>query len=401
MNRLRQIAVSGSLVILSLVCTLLLLETLLHATPFRDIFLPPVEPVGYLTSDSEIGYDITPNFPNTTYRFRDGSFSVWSNELGCFDTPFEEEQSFVYVAGDSFTWGVSPFTDIWPKRVEILSGVRTVACGVGGHGTRQELIKTMRNLNRLPTPELIVLGYLGSNDVEDDYLFPNYTTYNGYRINNPKKCAGFGPISTDRPCSIPPSEKKLAQSIRMFIQTRSILYNAVERVVPVKNIMRSALIAVVPDELLRRSGVIHTKTTPFSEVSKDDEAHNAHIENVLGFKELADSKSVPLLVVLIPDKIMAGSTTTNPMWPNEKIKPYLTERNIPYIDLTPSFQKAFAGGKELYWQHDGHWNSDGNHLAGLLVTEYLLEKNFISSIRNSAMKKQIAETLSNEYAITY
>jgi hypothetical protein len=47
------------------------------------------------------------------------------------------------------------------------------------------------------------------------------------------------------------------------------------------------------------------------------------------------------------------------------------ELGIHFIDLTPEFEAAVAGGAMLYYTYDSHWNQAGHDLAGRLVAEYL------------------------------
>jgi hypothetical protein len=62
------------------------------------------------------------------------------------------------------------------------------------------------------------------------------------------------------------------------------------------------------------------------------------------------------------------------------------KNNITYLDLLPLF-KFYARKsvscplnlqKDLYWRYDCHWNPRGEHLAGLLLSKYLLKHNFIT-----------------------
>jgi len=46
-------------------------------------------------------------------------------------------------------------------------------------------------------------------------------------------------------------------------------------------------------------------------------------------------------------------------------------QGVPFIDLTPAFQKAAASGQFLYYNYDTHWNQAGHNLAGQTIAAYL------------------------------
>jgi hypothetical protein len=183
------------LVLASITVTLGALEVVLHLSSIRYAFLPPLEPRGYVRYDSVLGFDIAPDVATTTHQFYDLSYPVWSNELGCFDMPYHGETPFIYMTGDSFTWGWTPFQDKWGTQLQALLGLRTLKCGVNAYGTRHEYLKTERDLVRLSAPpKFVILGYLGGNDADDDAAFPEYVGYDGLRIPTPYRCLRTGKL---------------------------------------------------------------------------------------------------------------------------------------------------------------------------------------------------------------
>ena len=133
---MKSAASSFLIVLVSTGLTVLLCEGILRLTPYKDLLPLAGIPNGYYVSDRDSGYDLAVSFPTSTQRFRGGSNPIWSNNLGCFDMPYNGEQPYIYLTGDSFAWGFSPLEDKWGKVVESNIGVRVLTCGVAGEDTK-------------------------------------------------------------------------------------------------------------------------------------------------------------------------------------------------------------------------------------------------------------------------
>jgi hypothetical protein len=332
------------LVSVSCAVALVVADTALFFSPIRSLVLAPHEPQGYMRFDSELGYDIAPNFPATRMRFSDGMFDVWSNSLGCFDMEFSGTQPYIYLTGDSFAWGWAPFEDKWGKRIESQLGIRVLTCGVDGFGTRQESIKAARQLAALPPPDAIVVGYLGANDADDDLLFPNHTVYRGYSVRSDAACS-------DATCTVPEIPITLHKDIKVWLATHSVLYTLLQR-----SVYAPALAFIRGKEIGRQA-------------EQRLELPKTHTDAMLHLRALAESKHAKFLVVLIPSKDdVRGSGT----YSNAPMKEFLEEQHISFVDLLPAFKENESlPVRPLYWEHDGHWNVEGNRVAGQTVSRYL------------------------------
>ncbi len=350
--RVKPFVVNGLLALATTGLTLVALELLLWLTPYRSKIPLLAEPRNYWVNNQETGYDIGENVPTDSHHFFDAEADVWSNELGCFDTPYTTSEPTIYLTGDSFTWGFGDFADKWGTVIQNTTGMRVLKCGVGGFGTKQELIKTTNHLETLsPKPSVLIVGYLGANDVEDDALFPNYTVDQGYRVRDTRLA----------------QDESVTYAIKRWFTIHSALYNLV------KNTARPLIVALLPDSWLNRSGI-----APPTKPSIDTESETAyaeHLQNVLGFKTLAEKQGSKLLFVLIPSRneLRETQNATN----NERLKPFLAANNIPYLDLFAPLQEAERAGRKLYWDVDGHWNNEGNRFVGALVSEHLLREKFL------------------------
>lgn len=338
----------------TVVMTLILLEALLRLTPYRSKIPLLAEPRNYWVNHTETGYDIGKNIPKDSHHFFDAEVDVWSNELGCFDTPYTNSEPTIYLTGDSFTWGFGDFADKWGTVIQNTIGMRVLKCGVGGFGTKQELIKTTNHLEALsPKPSILIVGYLGANDVEDDALFPNYKVDRGYRVRDTR-------VTQD---------ESIAYAVKRWFTIHSALYNLL------KNNARPLIIALLPESWLKRSGIAPATKTAVD--TESEAAYQEHLQNVLGFKLLAQKHGAKLLFVLIPSRNelrQIGSARNN-----EHLKPFLEANDIPFIDLLPALQEAERSGTQLYWDVDGHWNNVGNRFVGELVSDHLVRKQFVQN----------------------
>ena len=117
--------------------------------PYRcpDCAPPPAagrlsdDPRGYYVARDERGFDIAPNRTGDV-DYVDGTlYPIWSNSLGCFDTERKVEGRYVYLAGDSFAWGYTPFRDKFGTLLERKLGLPVLKCGVPHTGQSHQLSK--------------------------------------------------------------------------------------------------------------------------------------------------------------------------------------------------------------------------------------------------------------------
>ncbi len=265
--------------------------------------------------------------------------------MGCFDDPYNGQTPYIYLTGDSFTWGWAPLQDKWGKEAQQLTGTRVLTCGVDGYGTRQELIKTTRQLTSLPTqPSLIMVGYLGANDINDDLIFPNHTIYDGYSVHSDVTCP-------DATCTIPTPAPSFIKNVKVWMATHSVLYTLFQR--------------EVYAPLLAR--IRNTNTNSITPPTSSSQLPSVHTNAMLGFAQLAQKENTKLVIILIP--VGTDLQGTQP-YTNEPMKEFLDAHHIAYLDLLPIFEKY--KNDSLNWTINGHWNIAGNRLAGLAVSSISL-----------------------------
>ena len=57
---------------------------------------------------------------------------------------------------------------------------------------------------------------------------------------------------------------------------------------------------------------------------------------------------------------------------DKRIKQLCDENDIPFLALEPLFRIETEKGRRLHFPINGHWNPEGNDLAGRLMAEFLL-----------------------------
>ena len=381
---MKQFFINVSLALSTILVVVFCTEGVLRFTPYKGLLPYEGTPQYYYVATKDAGYDIAPNFASAVHRFKDGSYNIWSNSLGCFDTPYENQTPYIYLTGDSFAWGFTAFGDKWGTLLQDVSGVRVVKCGVPGYGTKQELTKATKLLKQLPRPSLILVSYF-NNDEVDDAAFPNSLVYEGKLIKN---------LSGDPSLTYDDLEQKLPQYAtwaesycmwnmpahptlqrgKCYLRNHSILYL----------LSQSAVKALVPTKLLQKIGIVNE--APPS-VSVEEADSKEHLQNVGAFKTLARSESSRLVFVLIPSKedTMGSATTTY-----ASIQKYLQEQGIDYINPLTQFRAvASATSTSLYWPEDLHFNEKGNRLLGLIVTKELIERGLAPQSKLQATEEKM------------
>ena len=113
----------------------------------------------------------------------------------------------------------------------------------------------------------------------------------------------------------------------------------------------------------------------------------AAVQNVEGDlrKLKADAASIGsrLLIVYIPQReqvythILGTRYKISPSMdaPGKALEMISEKLNVPYLDLLPVFRAQ--SGRRLYWRVDGHWNPDGNRLAGETISAWLTRKGWV------------------------
>lgn len=369
-TKIKEILKNLILIVISSFIPILIIEFALHFTVYKNQLKREVYPKDYFVSDQDLGYIIRKNVSTTTHYFADGKYPIWSNSLGCFDIEHDASK-YIYLTGDSFAWGFTPFEKKWGTVIENNLEYPVLKCGVGGYGTKQELIKTERDIGST-SPNLIVLSYLSGNDIEDDANFPNYSVYQGYLVNNlykdlTKEEAQKTYKNLYSYCTKDP-QNRLIQGLKCRLSNHSVIYNLG------RDVGRKVVTTTLPNSWNKKLGlIVNEKDETYVE---DNQKFESHLLNLLSFKVLADKYHSKLLIIILPGE-------------NKRQIEFLKQMKIDFIDLDTEFAKYDSNyKKDLYWKKDGHWNPKGNQLAGYIIIKYILE-NKIIEIENREEKLEV------------
>ncbi len=381
--------INSSLVLVSVLVSLVVIEWLLGLSNLRFVNYAGAQSQKYFyqyyMTKNDRSFDIRPNVDKRQLYFSDGTFDIWSNNIGCFDRNVDlikvKKEGYILLVGDSFTWGFTNFEETAGVILENNTGKRVLKCGVPSYGTRQELLKAQEIIDKIGAPpDKVILGYYVGNDVLNDYFFPELTVKDGYlartvgkfdvetgdvarrdqsshqqRLSNFEKyCVGYEPGNT------------ILFRFRCWLTRHSILY-----------------------QLYALASRTQKLYPPYELIWTDERAQRpwmkkAWKKHLDGMREKIDQLGVDkenVVIIIIPAKNSfvpeywenarkeRPAVVIDPDTPYRMVSTYLHDNGVPRIDLFPYF--LHCGDLDLYWTFDGHWNSSGNQVMADVLYEYL------------------------------
>ena len=334
-------------------------------------------PKGYYIPDDQTGMDLAQNFPAQLHEFQGDLYPVHTNSLGCFDVERPIPDDYVLAMGDSWTWGYTPLAQKWTSLLEAKRGWPIMKCGMAGSGTREQLLRTQRLIERTGhAPRLIILMYNALTDVNDDYLLPSVKVVNGCRLSvfesldfktgevrrrtDAELAAKFDGVDCDfssRHTMLGQVRKHLTQSV-MFLMVKQIL---VPR-------LRSMIHAKQGDDFQMRNNYERPiALAPYYDPSKPwmVEAIQKNQESLRGFIQLAKEQKARLL--LIDQNGDLSRPLMAAIMQDIKAAPF-----VHYYNLGQDFAPLKAADPLKYhWKFDDHWNPEGNRMAAELIDAYI------------------------------
>jgi hypothetical protein len=132
--------------------------------------------------DDEIGFTLKKNF-HGVHSFTDFSYDIFSNEYGCFDKPLTNKKRIDLVLGDSHAWGYVEYGQRFSEIYSRLSNEPMMNCAVTGSSPSHQFEIIKRLDKEGITFNNVLFLYTTVNDFEGDLCFPQFSVYNGFRIN--------------------------------------------------------------------------------------------------------------------------------------------------------------------------------------------------------------------------
>jgi hypothetical protein len=404
-RRLKRWALNAGLIALSLLLALTCLEIALRFTSYKYLLTRDRYLRNYYQADLVDGYDIKPNAKSRAVSVDNRlEYQIWSNALGCFDEPYHGEKSFILLVGDSFTHSFAPYQDKWGTKIEKLLHYRVLKCGVTGYGTHQELDKARKIIKLVKhKPRLIIVGYFW-NDLYDDFHFPNLTVVDGYLIP-------AGRFKDPKTRKLIPAKlaKKYTLREKLFSGTYPLSWGDMircflDRHLIIVNLINEAAMRLFPGKQINYADSL--KFLAFEPESKTREVWQKNFHNLTAFKNLAAANQANLLIVIIPTNLqvypfLAPHPGIDLERPNRILTRFLKAQGIAYLDLLPLLRtyadetprSGLRPDKDLYWEHNSHWDIKGEHLVGLLVSRYILAHNLVQVPDRQARLQAIAAKL--------
>ncbi len=378
----------------------------IKGVPYRGY--PP-----YYFKNTSYGFDNSLNYPPTDHLiyYDKYTYKIWTNSIGCFDYKISDNYNpDILLVGDSFTWGYTKFKDKFGTVLEKEVHLTVAKCGVSGYGTKLSYLKAKDFLKKFPKTNLIIYHYF-LNDLDDDYLYPKFKIIGGFKVlthilENPNT----GKVKVL-------SSKKFftIQKIKYWLLRNSYIYRFF------KPYLRELIKKIFFKKKKELVDILHQKPNPylyFYNKKWINDFIKIHYKNILKFLTL----NKKLVVGIIPIKEQVYTNLLNcpnsdparkllsKVWrknksklfyPQKMLKKFLQKHKIAYIDYLPLFnfyanhsqRCVLKKKKDLYWNHNSHWNERGNILAGLLLTKFLVDCKLINNIDYKALEKRVNNDL--------
>jgi len=324
-----------SLIVLSLVGSCLVAELALMAVvPDPIIWRDPQESYVH---DPALIHRMKPNQRSYTH-----SFPVQTNSFGLRDREFSLQPSAdtirVICLGDSITFGAGVRSEeTYPKQLEVLLNAdrpgryEVINAGVSAYDTWQEVDYLKRDGLRFK-PNLVVIGVYANDIVPRPANIPHVVDGSG----SPAR-PGMAGFLSDKFIH-------LLKRSRLLLLLRARYSSLLNRLNPSPEFRhQSAMLTGSADAFLQRGW--NEIDRSFGELSS--------LSHQLGF-------TVVLVIFPMAEQLM--NRYPNASYP-AKVKAIAKENHIPFIDMTPVFEKNFSGFGSLFIEWDGHPNGKAYNLT--------------------------------------
>lgn len=376
---------SSIVVLIFAIVTLVLIDLIAYlASPTQGIiFIPEYKknrfqenlnkavhyfPRGYNVADPVMGFDIAKSVAPVAFNMADGSFSIFSNDIGCFDhhnlAEIKAAKSYDYFAGDSFAWGYGNYVQNIPSTYEKMSGRFTVKCGIIHSGQRHQFEKFQRIIKLIGyQPKKVILTFY-ENDAANDYAYPHTTVIEGFEVDTYKFNADqfqlisrdLAQIQQDILAGLNPSSQKPITRVDAWLDQYSLSWNLFKVGLKQAKSKELATIYGISEGVNYGQG----KGYGTAEVTKKNrDGLDLWIND-------AKKQGYELILILIPPKLHHANTNFY-----GGLRDYLSEKHIRFYDLAEPFNISKKRSEQLYWLNDGHLNNEGNTFVGEFVAKTL------------------------------
>ena len=327
-----------------------------RAGPHRDAGMR-----GYHRKDPVMGFDIAPNRRGHRLQIIGaGTVPASSNDLGCRDprdlADIRALDSYVYFAGDSFTWGFVPPNHTIPHLYEAASGNPSLNCGVTNTGQWHQLEKFRRTAAAIGRHPFRVVLVHYANDIGDDLTQTPGKVQTGHAKPVPQHQTADLPQAgrQEEEKRQPNHSQRPLQQIHLFFIRSSLSYLMVRAAMEPWRRPRSS--PILAQRVMEIENYLHNPYTRPNREAFQAWARHSH------------EHGYELVVVLIPHKKLLN-TRPSREW-RKGVKSFLDSLGIRHLDFAHHVESTGASLANLYWPHDLHLDEGGNQvLAALLARD--------------------------------
>ena len=347
-----------NLIILLISCFVFLFVLEIAVRLFSDVRTEP-HPRDLYIADPDVGYRNNPGYETNFYgahiRFNNQSIRA-ERDYG----PKDASTFRILLLGDSQTFnGSVPFEDTFGNVLEGLlnaehgaGAFEVMNAGVSGYGTVNDAA-FLKKYGKELDADLIIVGFYINDILENREGISQKTVRDGYLIGTSNQITG-------NPFQLP-------YSVKRFLRLHSHLYYFVTYR---WDLLKGMIFAPWK--------AVYERDMP-PEIEKDWELSRSYL---IGIREWCKSNGKELLVVYIPQALQVEDKLWETMeqsreeyvrdLPNKKLLEYCVRDSISFYDPYPEFREK-AGELEIYGKVDKHFSTDGNHLFGKLLFQYMID----------------------------
>jgi len=316
-------------------------------------------PQNYFIKHKTRGFDINSNFESitSTKPVEAGTYKVWGNEIGCFDDSINRikknpSKKTIYLAGDSLTWGYTPFDKKFGYLIEKNLNYHVIKCGVTHTGQLHQYKKFKEIYNMGYKPDIVIVNIVG-NDVDNDFFFPHSTIIDGWMIEDVKWCLQEDELYWERI-----EHTKLQKQYTSYKHGEEFNFERIKK--SIKYYSASSVLTYVYVKKIKKR-YTKNKDNKKCNFSKSPYGFEDYVYNSSSFslanretikKWIEDSKTNNYKIYF--------SFTGNYYKHYNQQKTFINSLSGNTIDFSEWIKEKKLKRKELYWKYDGHFNIKGN-----------------------------------------
>jgi hypothetical protein len=360
---MKDIAANLALAVIFVGLTMLAAEAVLRFTPYNHYAKQYLIPVGYFQLDPELGVDHAPNRPSIEVVGKGPTHDIFTNSLGCFDKEHTVRPGYVLVVGDSHTWGFVALEYNWASVLEELTGRQILKCGVSGTGTRFQMVKAQKVIEKVGFPPSMIIVLHTNNDLNDDAVFPGYTLVDGHRVNTLKSLdLRTGELLRNTPQEIEAKYEYLTrEGLKQFLLDHLITARLVRG--GRDYLLRGPQSDVQDPVLIWRYQValfdLDAGEFPWMKTMVE-----SHLDNIRAFRDMAARHGSTFVLI---SRMKSGEGL------RRHVKRTLPELVPLYHDLEPDMERAAEQAPLENTEPGGHWNPYGNRMAAESIHRFWVE----------------------------